>query len=122
MNPAEAYILKQPEPFKSILLHLQVVIEHCLPEAELLYKWGIPCYYIGKKPICYLNQSKDYIDVGIWHSAHLSKKWDTYLISEKRKVVKSLRFKILEDIDDLIFIAILNEVNAFKDEGFYRRH
>jgi hypothetical protein len=122
LNPAEAYILKQSEPYKSILIHLQVLVEHTLSEAELLYKWRIPCYYIGKRPICYLNQSKDYIDVGFWHSAHLSKKWNAYLITEKRKVVKSLRYKSIEDIDDAIFISILKEVNALKDEGFYKRN
>lgn len=121
MNPAEAYILKQPEPYKSILMHLQVLVEHTLPEAELLYKWRIPCYYIGKRPICYLNKSKDYVDVGLWHSAHLSKKWDDYLITEKRKVVKSLRYKSLEDINDAVFISILREVDTLKDEGFYKR-
>ena len=121
MNPAEVYILKQPEPYKSILLHLQVLIEHTLPKADLLYKWRLPCYYIGKRPICYINQAKDYIDVGFWHSAHLPKKWDDYLIVEKRKVVKSLRYKSLEDIDDEIFIAILKEVETLKDEGFYKR-
>lgn len=121
MNPAEAYILNQPEPYKSILIHLQVLIEHTLPKAELLYKWRLPCYYIGKRPICYINQSKDYIDVGFWHSAHLSKKWAAYLITENRKVVKSLRYKSLEDIDDAVFISILKEVESLKDEGFYKR-
>ncbi len=121
MKPAETYILKQPEPYKSILIHLQVLIEHTLPEAELLYKWRIPCYYIGKRPVCYLNQSKDYVDVGIWHSAHLSKKWETYLITENRKVVKSLRYKSLEDINDEVFISIMKELQSLKDEGFYKR-
>ena len=121
MNPAEAHILKLPEPYKSILMHLQVLIEHTLPEADLLYKWRIPCYYIGKRPICYLNQSKDYVDVGFWHSAHLSKKWDKHLITEKRKVVKSLRYSMLDDIDDGVFISILKEVETLKDEGFYKR-
>lgn len=121
MNPAEAYILHQPEPYRSILMHIQVLVKHCLPETELLYKWRIPCYYIGKRPVCYLNQSKDYVDIGIWHSAHLSKQWETYLIADKRKVVKSLRYKTLDDINDKIFIAILKEVGAFKDEGFYKR-
>ena len=121
MNPAEAYILKQPEPYKAILMHLQVLVTHTLPEATLLYKWRIPCYYIGKTPVCYLNQSKDYIDVGIWHSAHLSKKWDPFLITENRKVVKSLRYKTIEDIDDDIFISIMNEVETLKDSGFYKR-
>lgn len=31
MNPAEDYILSQPEPFRSMLLHLQSVIEHRYP-------------------------------------------------------------------------------------------
>ena len=120
MNPAEAYLLNQPEPYKSILMHLQVLIEHSLPNADLLYKWRIPCYYVGKKPICYLNQSKDYVDVGFWNSAYLSEKWDAYLISEKRKVVKSLRYKSLDEIDDKVFIAILRDAESRKDKGFYK--
>ncbi len=102
-------------------MHLQVLVEHTLPEAKLLYKWRIPCYYIGKRPICYLNQTKDYVDVGIWHSVHLSKKWDQYLITENRKVVKSLRYKSLEDINDAIFISIMKELETLKDEGFYKK-
>ncbi|REG90232.1 DUF1801 domain-containing protein [Winogradskyella sediminis] len=121
MNPAEAHILNQPEPFKSIFLHLQVLIEHTLPEADLLYKWRMPCYYVDKRPICYLNKSKDYVDVGFWHSAHLLKQWDAYLISENRKVVKSLRYKTLDDIDDAVFISILKEVEGLKEKGFYKK-
>ncbi|WP_178989268.1 DUF1801 domain-containing protein [Winogradskyella schleiferi] len=121
MNPAEAHILKQPEPYKSIYLHLQVLIEHTLPDADLLYKWRMPCYYIDKRPMCYIHQSKDYVDVGFWHSAQLSKKWDAYLVTEKRKVVKSLRYKTLEDIDDTVFISILKEVEGLKEKGFYKK-
>lgn len=120
MNPAELYILKQEEPFKSILLHIQLLIEHTLPGVELKYKWKIPCYYIGKKPICYLNKSKDYVDVGFWHSVHLTK-YNEYLVTEKRKVVKSLRYKTLEDIDDEIFILILKEVYQHNDKGFWKK-
>ncbi|WP_458629141.1 DUF1801 domain-containing protein [Winogradskyella sp. PC D3.3] len=121
MNPAETHILNQPEPFKSIFMHLQVLIEHTLPEADLLYKWRMPCYYMGKRPMCYINKTKNYVDVGFWHSAHLSKQWDAYLVSEKRKVVKSLRYKTLDDIDDTIFISILKEVEAKKEKGFYKK-
>ncbi len=120
MKPAEEYIFNQPEPFKSILLHGQLLIEHALPEAHLEYKWRIPCYYIGTRPICYLNQSKDYVDVAFWHSAHLSKMYDVYLVSEKRKVIKSLRFRSLDDIDDKIFIRILKEVESYKNKSFLK--
>lgn len=120
LKPAELYIINQEEPFKSILLHLQILIEHTLPDVELKYKWKIPCYYIGKKPICYLNNTKDYVDVGFWHSAHLTK-YDEYLVSEKRKIVKSLRYKTLEKINGDILILILKEVYIHKDKSFWKK-
>lgn len=120
MKPAEVYILNKPEPFKSILMHLQAVIEHTLPTADLKFKWKLPCYYIGKRPICYINQSQDYVDVGFWHSAYISKKFDPYLVSEKRKIVKSLRYKTLEGVNDSVLIDILNEVYEHKDKSFWK--
>ena len=120
MKPAELYIINQEEPFKSILLHLQILIEHTLPDVELKYKWKIPCYYIGKKPICYLNNTKDYVDVGFWHSAHLTK-YDEYLVSEKRKIVKSLRYKTLEKNNGDILNLILKEVYIHKDKSFWKK-
>ncbi|MCK8480141.1 DUF1801 domain-containing protein [Psychroserpens algicola] len=119
MNPAEVYILEQPEPYKSILMHLQLLIEHTFPEAELKYKWRIPCYYVNSRPICYLNQSKDYVDVGFWHSAHLTQ-YTEFMVSEKRKVVKSMRYKTLDDIDDQLFINILKEVEKHKNKSFLK--
>ena len=119
MKPAEAYILNQIEPYKSILLHLQILIEHTFVEAHMEYKWSIPCYYVGTRPICYLNQSKDYVDVGFWHSAHLTK-YTEYLISDNRKVVKSMRYKSLDDIDDVLFINILKEVEKHKNKSFLK--
>ncbi|OUR99341.1 2-dehydro-3-deoxyphosphooctonate aldolase [Flavobacteriales bacterium 33_180_T64] len=119
MKPAEAYLLNQPEPYRSILLHLQILIEHTFPKAELKYKWRIPCYYIGTRPICYLNQSKNYVDVGFWHSAHLTK-YAEYLVSENRKVVKSLRYKALDDIDDDLFICILKAIERHKNTSFLK--
>ncbi|GAA4959448.1 DUF1801 domain-containing protein [Algibacter aquimarinus] len=122
MNPAEEYILNQPEPYRSILMHIQVIIEHTIPEVELKYKWRIPCYYMGETPVCYLNAShkKQFVDVGFWHSAYLYK-FDEYLVSENRKVVKSIRYKSLEDIDDAIFIAILEEAKKQKGKSFYNK-
>jgi len=122
VNPAEDYILKQPEPYRSILMHLQVVIEHTLPEADLKYKWRIPCYYNEQTPICYLNAShkKQFVDVGFWHSAYLSK-FDEYLVTENRKVVKSLRYTSIEDIDDDILIRILKEAKKQKGKSFYNK-
>lgn len=119
VKPAEKYIFNQREPFKSILLQVQILIEHTLPRAHMEYKWRIPCYYIGTRPICFLNQSRDYVDVAFWHSQHVVK-YAEYLVSEKRKKIKSLRYKSLDDIDDTIFISVLKEVESFKNTSFLK--
>lgn len=59
MNTVEEYILNQKEPLKSILLHLQVVVEGKVPELELKFKYRIPFYYLEGKPFCYLNGPKN---------------------------------------------------------------
>nr|WP_299070345.1 DUF1801 domain-containing protein [uncultured Allomuricauda sp.] len=122
MNPAENYILNQPEPFRSILLHVQVVITASIPSAEMKYKWRIPCFYVGKSPICYLNVSlkKGYVDIAFWNSAHLTKHLDK-MVSEKRKVVRSLRYTTLEEIDDSVLIEVLQEAHALRKKGFYKK-
>ena len=121
MNPAEEHILKQIEPYKSIMMHLQVLMEYALPPADFLYKWRMPCYYIDNRSICYIPQSKDYVDVGFWHSAHLSEKRNNYLITENRKVVKSLRYRSVEDVNDIVFMSVLKEIVDLKGKGFYKK-
>lgn len=120
MNPAEAYILDKEEPFRSILLHLQVVIENTIPSLQLLYKWHMPFYYIdGKQGFVFLNKSKKYVDVGFWHGAHLTLHRDK-LISEGRKHMKSLRYFTPEDIDETVLIEVLQEAYSFRDQKYYK--
>ncbi|TMM29518.1 DUF1801 domain-containing protein [Polaribacter aestuariivivens] len=123
MKPAEEYILKQPEPYKSILLHLQILIESSFPNTDLQFKWKIPFYYLDDKPFCYLNPSKKkgYVDVAFWVSAHLTK-YNELLISENRKVVKSLRYKSIDDINEEVLLTVLEEAHQLKDKGFYKRN
>ena len=119
MNPAANYILEKPEPYRSILLHLQAVIEHTVPEAKLLFKWRLPCYYIGKKPLCYLNCTKDYVDLGFWNAAHLTK-YTECMVAEGRKVIKSLRYFSLDEIDQKILVEVLKEAYELRDRKFYK--
>jgi hypothetical protein len=122
MKPAEAYILHQTEPFKSILLHLQILIEGSFPEVDLKFKWRIPVYYLDDKPFCYLNAShkKGFVDVAFWASAHLTK-YTEFLVTENRKVVKSLRYFKLEDINEEVLLTILEEASQKKEKGFYKK-
>ncbi|MDG1527752.1 MAG: DUF1801 domain-containing protein [Polaribacter sp.] len=121
MKPAEEYILSRPEPFKSILLHVQLLIESTYSNAELRYKWKIPVYYIDKNPFCYLNASlkKGYVDVCFWASAHL--KYNEHLVTEGRKVVKSLRYFKIEDINEEVLFSVLEEAYKSKEKGFYKK-
>lgn len=122
MKPAELYILNQQEPFKSILLNLQVLIGTNFPNAKLKYKWKIPYYYLNDTPFCYLNASpkKGYVDVCFWISIPLSN-YNELLITENRKVVKSLRYYSLEDINKTVLLSVLKEAYELKGNGYYKR-
>lgn len=118
MNPAEAYIINQDEPYRSILLHLKSIIEAVVPEAELLYKWKIPFYFYNGIPLCFLNQSKDYVDLGFWHRDEMMEFTELFENSN-RKTVTSLRYKSVQDILDEPIVYVLNRqlelnTNPFK--------
>jgi hypothetical protein len=118
LNPAEVYILKQSEPFKSILLQLQSIIEAVVPDAQLLYKWRLPFYYANKIPLCYLNQSKDYVDLAFWHGERMEK-YKKHYVTENRKSVMSLRYRSVEEIDDEVIVYVIQKqleinINPFK--------
>lgn len=111
MKPAEEYILNQPEPYRSILFNLQIIIESQIPEVELVYKWKIPFYYYKGKPFCYFNAShkRYYVDLGIVKGFQLTIHQDK-LISEKRSIMKSLRYFSADEIDTSVLVEILQEL------------
>lgn len=111
MNPAEAYILDKPEPWRSILMELRVII--CsIDEVTEAYKWRLPFYSIDKKMFCFLNFRKSYVDLGIPYGTQLKKNTSYLIDGENRKMLRSMRFYSLEDIDQEIVVAILQEARA----------
>lgn len=121
MNPSESYILNQLEPYRSILLYLQVIIEKTLPEAELKFKWKVPFYYLNRTPCCYLNvpKNKNFVDLGFWNAAHLTTHLEHMTVAG-RKMMRSLRYKSLDEIDDNILVAILLDAYSVKDKKFWK--
>lgn len=119
MNPAEEYILNQAEPYRDILLYLQTVIESSIPDVELRYKYKLPFYYINGRPYCYLNQSKDYVDLGFWNAAHLSVHLG-HMNTEGRKMMKSLRYRSLEDVDTIVLKEVLEDAYNVRDKKFWK--
>ncbi|MCL6265096.1 DUF1801 domain-containing protein [Flagellimonas myxillae] len=121
MNPSETYILNQKEPFKSILLQLQVLIESTIPQLELKFKYRIPFYYLEGKPFCYLNvpSKKNFVDVGFWSAAHLTVHTDK-MVTEGRKVMKSLRYSELDQLDAQVLIEVLQNAMEVNHKGFWK--
>jgi len=86
----------------------------------LLYKYKIPFYYVDGKPFCYLNVAKKgYVDVGFWNAAHISVHLE-HMTTADRKVMKSLRYKSEDDLDDTILIEVLLDAYKVKDKKFYK--
>jgi hypothetical protein len=110
MKPTEAYILRQPEKYQAMMLHVLAVVEQELSQSELLFKWGIPYVYYKKKPFCYLapNHKKGFLDLGFAKGFQLKRNQAT-LIDEKRNTVKSLRYFSIEEIDNTILIDVILE-------------
>jgi hypothetical protein len=110
MNPANDYIINQPELYRSILFYLTSVIDKEIPNATLEFKYGIPYYYLNKKPFCYLapNHKKQFVDLGFAKGFQL-KSNVKHLVSENRNTVKSLRYYSLKDINISVLCSILKE-------------
>lgn len=95
------------------MLHLISVFEREIPELELLFKWGIPCFYYKKKVFCYLNSSpkKGFVDAGFFKGFQLKVNQD-FLVSEKRTTVKSLRYFSLESINNKVLEDVIQEARS----------
>ena len=111
MKATELYILNQPEPYRSILLHLIAVIQNTLPECTLEYKWGIPYFYYKKKPFCYFNAShkNQFVDVGFAKGFELKSNQQQLMADNGRNTVKSLRYYTLETIDNKVLVEVIEE-------------
>ena len=64
------------------------------------------------------SHKKGYVDVAFYMNRDLEK-FNELLISEKRKVVKSLRYKSLNDINAEVLISVLEETFQQTTKGFF---
>ena len=114
MKPTEEYIVRQPEQYQIMMLHVISVVEKELIASELLFKWGIPYIYYMKKPFCYLapNHKKGFLDVGFAKGFQLKRNQDI-LVDENRNTVKSLRYYSIEEINNTILIDVIDEAKSF---------
>lgn len=109
MNPAENYILSKPEPWRTLLMELQAIIKHTIPQVEEQYKWHLPFYSVHGKMCCFLNFRKTFVDLGFTSGIHIALHKEHLIAGEKRKNLRSLRYYTLEDIDVAVLQDILKE-------------
>ena len=109
MKPVDEYFIKQKEPYQSIMLYVRGIILNTLPGVEERYSYKIPFYNIEKKPMVYLNilKGKNYVDVGFVQGILLEKDFPILRNDNKRKQVRSIQLKALEDLDQEHFVALL---------------
>ena len=119
VNPAEQYILKQKEPFQSIMLYMRSVIFRTLSDVEEKYNYSIPFYHYKKKPFCYFNILKrtDFVDLAFIKGGQLQKQFPELKDYNNRKKVRSLQYKELESIDENRLIAIIREAAQLSDQS-----
>ncbi|WP_396601760.1 DUF1801 domain-containing protein [Algibacter sp. R77976] len=119
MKPVDEYFLNQKEPYQSIMLYVRAIILHALPEVEEKYSYKIPFYNIGKKPMVYLNilKGKDYVDVCFVQGILLEKDFSILKNDNKRKQVRSIQLKTLENLNQDNFIALLKVASKLLNES-----
>ena len=109
MKPTEDYILRQEEPFQSIMLYVRSVIFKTLPEIEERFSYRIPFYNVGKKPMIYLNVLKgtNFVDVAFVQGVLLEREFPILKDYNNRKQVRSIQVESLEEFDEFEFVALL---------------
>lgn len=110
MKLTDEYIFNQPEKYKSILLYLIDVVHQTIPNASLIFKWGIPYFYYKNKTFCYLapNHKKGFVDLGFARGFQLESNQEI-LVSKNRNTVKSLRYFNFDSIEQDVLISVLLE-------------
>ena len=119
MKPVDEYFINQKEPYQSIMLYVRSVILNTLIEVEERYSYKIPFYNIGKKPMIYLNilKGKDYVDVCFVQGILLEKQFPVLKNDNKRKQVRSIQLKTLEDLDQENFVELLHVASKLLEES-----
>jgi len=95
------------------MLYVRSVILNTLPEVEEKCSYKIPFYNCYNKPMVYLNilKGKDYVDVAFVQGILLEEKFPVLKNDNKRKQVRSIKLKTLEDLDQENFVELLHEAS-----------
>jgi hypothetical protein len=119
MNPVEQYILNQEEPYQSIMLYVRGVIRKTLPNIEEKFSYNIPFFNLNNKPMLYLHVLKgtNFVDIAFVQGILLEEKYPQLKNENKRKQVRSLQVKSIENFDELQFVELLKDATIFLENS-----
>ena len=101
------------------MLFVRSVVLKRLPEVEEKYSYKIPFYNCHGKPMIYLNilKGKKYVDVAFVQGILLEKDFPILKNDNKRKQVRSVQIKTLEDLDYDVFVELLHAASKLLSES-----
>ncbi|GAA4292468.1 DUF1801 domain-containing protein [Aestuariibaculum suncheonense] len=110
MRPIDEYFINQIEPYQSIMLYVRSIILNTLPEIVERCSYNIPFYNCHGKPMLYLNILKgtNYVDVAFVQGVLLESEFPMLKNDNKRKQVRSIQLRSLEDLDYDNFVVLLH--------------
>lgn len=119
MKPVDDYILRQKEPYQSIMLYVRSVIFKTLPDVEEKYNYSIPFYHYNKKPFCYLNILKrtNCVDVAFVKGSVLKDEFPQLKDYNKRKFVRSLQYNQLDSVNEEELVEIIKAATVISDNS-----
>ncbi len=119
MNPAESYILKHPEPYKSIMTYVRFLILTNLDHIEEKFNYGVPFYHYKKWPLVYLNvpKGRSFVDVAFVKGIELEERFPQLKDFNDRKYVRSFQVQNLEDMDEGVLISVLKAAAEIIDKS-----
>ncbi len=67
-DPSDAYLAERSPDQRALLEKLRTLVRKALPDADIVIKWGVPCYAVNGKNICAIASFKDHVGLNIFAS------------------------------------------------------
>jgi hypothetical protein len=108
-NEVTTYIVNTPEPNKSILGALRILIFDAVPEAVEEFKWNRPVYS-HNTDFAYIVATKKHVNFGFSQFDKIKNPTDK--LEGTGKTMRHVKLRSLEDIDASLFKAWLKDMTV----------
>lgn len=111
MNDVEKYIAQFPQDIQQILLKIREIILEKVPDVEEKIAYGMPGFYLSKKPLVYFAAYKNHI--GFYATPNGHEKFSAEL-SKYKQGKGSVQFPVNQEIP----YQLIEEIVRFRKENY----